>query len=103
MPVPEIEEWDKATKLAHEREMLGLYVSDHPLFGVEHVLATAPTARSATLLADEDRPDGTKVTIAGLITAVQRKMTKRGDTWAIVTIEDLEGSIEVMFFPRRTS
>ncbi|MEU0096393.1 DNA polymerase III subunit alpha [Kribbella sp. NPDC006257] len=96
--VPEIEEWDKATKLAHERDMLGLYVSDHPLFGVEHVLTNNTDCTIGQLLADEDRPDGTRVTIGGLVTAVQRKVNKRGDIYAIVTIEDLEGSIEVMMF-----
>ncbi|MFI5731494.1 DNA polymerase III subunit alpha [Kribbella sp. NPDC051587] len=96
--VPEIEEWDKATKLAHERDMLGLYVSDHPLFGVEHVLTNGTDCTIGQLLSDEDRPDGTRVTIGGLVTAVQRKVNKRGDIYAIVTIEDLEGSIEVMMF-----
>jgi DNA polymerase-3 subunit alpha len=96
--VPEIEEWDKATKLAHERDMLGLYVSDHPLFGVEHVLTNGSDCTIGQLLADEDRPDGSRVTIGGLVTAVQRKVNKRGDIYAIVTIEDLEGSIEVMMF-----
>ncbi len=66
--VPEIEEWDKATKLAHERDMLGLYVSDHPLFGVEHVLTNGTDCTIGQLLADEDRPDGTQVTIGGLVT-----------------------------------
>jgi len=96
--VPEIEEWDKQTKLAHERDMLGLYVSDHPLFGVEHVLSTGADCTIGQLLADDDRPDGTQVTIGGLVTSVQRKVNKRGDIYAIVTIEDLEGSIEVMMF-----
>jgi DNA polymerase-3 subunit alpha len=96
--VPELTEWDKQTKLAHERDMLGLYVSDHPLFGVEHVLATGADCTIGQLLADEERPDGTPVTIGGLITSVQRKVNKRGDIYAIVTVEDLEGSIEVMMF-----
>jgi DNA polymerase-3 subunit alpha len=96
--VPEIEEWDKATKLAHERDMLGLYVSDHPLFGVEHVLSNGTDCTIGQLLADDDRPDGTQVTIGGLVTSVQRKVNKRGDIYAIVTVEDLEGSIEVMMF-----
>ena len=96
--VPELTEWDKQTKLAHERDMLGLYVSDHPLFGVEHVLATGADCTIGALLSDEDRPDGTQVTIGGLVTSVQRKVNKRGDIYAIVTVEDLEGSIEVMMF-----
>ncbi len=97
--VPEIGEWDKQTLLAHEREMLGLYVSDHPLFGIEHVLANASDCTIGTLLTDEERPDGSIVTVGGLITGISRKMTKRGDPWAIVTLEDLEGGIDVMFFP----
>ena len=94
-------EWDKATKLSHEREMLGLYVSDHPLFGIEHVLTRAADTSIAALL-DEDsaRSDGSTVTVAGLITGLQVKRTKKGDLWAIVTVEDLEGAIECLFFPQ---
>ena len=66
-PIPDLE-WDKRFKLASEREMLGLYVSDHPLLGVEHVLASAADTSIANLLADESRPDGSTVTIAGMIT-----------------------------------
>ncbi|MDX6204725.1 MAG: polymerase subunit alpha, partial [Frankiales bacterium] len=92
-------EWDKAVLLGYEREMLGLYVSDHPLFGIEHVIAGAVDCGLAAVMADETRQDGSILTIGGLITGVQRKMTKKGDTWAIATVEDLEGAIEVMFFP----
>ena len=63
-PVPE-GEWDKQTLLSSEREMLGLYVSDHPLFGVEHILARASDTPIAALTADDGRPDGATVTIAG--------------------------------------
>ncbi|MGH3444462.1 MAG: OB-fold nucleic acid binding domain-containing protein, partial [Nocardioidaceae bacterium] len=97
--VPDITEWDKQTLLAHEREMLGLYVSDHPLNGLEHVLAQGADCTIGQLLAEEDRPDGATVTICGLVTAVQRKITKRGDAWAMVTVEDLEGAIDVLLFP----
>jgi DNA polymerase-3 subunit alpha len=89
-------EWDKATLLAFEREMLGLYVSDHPLLGVEHLLRSH-TDMSISALMDEGVPDGV-VTIGGLITSVQRKVSRKGDTWAVVAIEDLEGSIEALFF-----
>src|SRR5699024_7560610 len=64
----------------------------------EHVLSQAADVSIATLIADENRPDGSTVTIAGLITSLQRKMSKKGNPWAIVTIEDLEGSVDVMFF-----
>ncbi|MFL6060469.1 MAG: DNA polymerase III subunit alpha, partial [Marmoricola sp.] len=97
--VPDIEDWDKMTLLGHEREMLGLYVSDHPLLGVEHVLAAASDCTIGQLLLDEERADGSPVTISGLITSVQRKLTKRGDTWAMVTVEDLDGAIDVLLFP----
>jgi DNA polymerase-3 subunit alpha len=97
--IPEIDEWDKQTLLAHERDMLGLYVSDHPLQGLEHVLAGAADCTIGALLADEERQDGSQVTVCGLITAVQRKVTKRGDAWAMVTLEDLEGAIDVLLFP----
>ncbi|MDP9444804.1 MAG: DNA polymerase III subunit alpha [Actinomycetota bacterium] len=97
--VPEIDDWDKATLLGHEREMLGLYVSDHPLLGVEHLIASASDCTIGQLLADPDRPEGSTVTVGGLLIAVQRKLTRRGDPWAVVTVEDLEGSIDVMLFP----
>ena len=93
-------EWDKTVLLAYEREMLGLYVSDHPLFGVEHVLAAAADCSIAVLTGSDDRADGSHVTIGGLISGLQRKVTKKGDVWAIATVEDLEGAIEVMFFPQ---
>ena len=90
-------EWDKATLLVFEREMLGLYVSDHPLLGVEHILRYNTDMSISALLSDESTPDG-MVTLGGLITGVQRKVSRQGSSWAIVTLEDLEGAIEVLFF-----
>jgi DNA polymerase-3 subunit alpha len=98
-PIP-VGEWDKSVLLAYEREMLGLYVSDHPLFGVEHLLAASADCSIAVLTGSDDRPDGANVTIGGLVSGIQRKVTKKGDVWAIATVEDLEGAIEVMFFPQ---
>ncbi len=93
-------EWDKSTLLSFEREMLGLYVSDHPLLGVEHVLAAHADTQIAALTGDEGgRPEGSMVTVAGLITGLAVKRTKKGDLWAIATLEDLAGSIECLFFP----
>jgi DNA polymerase-3 subunit alpha len=91
-------EWDKSYLLAQEREMLGLYVSDHPLFGIEHVLSDKSDAAIAQLTGGE-HADGAVVTIGGIISGLQRKMTKQGNAWAIATVEDLAGSIECMFFP----
>jgi len=90
-------EWDKATLLSFEREMLGLYVSDHPLLGVEHILRSTTDMSISELLDDESNPDGI-VTLGGLITGVQRKVSRQGSSWAIVSLEDLEGAIEVLFF-----
>ena len=90
-------EWDKATLLTFEREMLGLYVSDHPLLGVEHILRSNTDMSISALLADESAPDG-MVTLGGLITGVQRKVSRQGSSWAIVTLEDLEGAVDVLFF-----
>ena len=97
--VPGLPEWDKQVKLGYEREMLGLYVSDHPLLGLEHVINGAADRAISALADEQECPNGITVTIAGLITGIQRKVTRRGDTWAIATVEDLEGSIDVMFFP----
>jgi DNA polymerase III subunit alpha len=107
VPVPD-GEWDKPTLLGFEREMLGLYVSDHPLLGVEHVLAAETDCSVVQLLgsADEpersgwgDRGDGQIVTLGGILSGVQRKVTRQGSPWAAATLEDLEGAIEVLFFP----
>ena len=90
-------EWDKSTLLAFEREMLGLYVSDHPLLGVEHVLRSNTDMSISALVDDGGAQDGF-VTIGGLITGISRKVSRTGSSWAIVTVEDLEGSLEVLFF-----
>ena len=92
-----IEEWDKSTLLNYEREMLGLYVSDHPLLGIENILRSNSDLSISELSDDEDRNERT-VTIAGLITGVQRKVSRQGASWAIVTIEDLEGAVDALFF-----
>ena len=91
------QEWEKALLLSYEREMLGLYVSDHPLLGVEHVLRSATDTTISQIL-DEGVVHDQIITIAGLITAVQRKVSRQGQSWAIVTVEDLEGAIDVRFF-----
>ena len=97
--IPDIEEWDKKTKLNFEREMLGLYVSDHPLSGMSAVLAGLREMSIAHLV---DRAktmgDGQQVTLAGLVTSVDRRVSRKGNPWAIVTIEDMESSIQCMFF-----
>ncbi|HJQ43957.1 MAG TPA: DNA polymerase III subunit alpha, partial [Jatrophihabitantaceae bacterium] len=93
------DEWDKKVLLQFEREMLGLYVSDHPLFGLEHVLGSAADLSIAAVHAEgSDEPQS--VTLAGILSSVNRRVTKAGAPWAQAVLEDLEGSIEVMFFPQ---
>ncbi|WP_200800212.1 DNA polymerase III subunit alpha [Jatrophihabitans endophyticus] len=95
--VPEVE-WDKKVLLQFEREMLGLYVSDHPLFGLEHVLGNAADCSVAAVQA-EGAGEAQTLTLAGILSSVNRRVTKAGAPWANAVLEDLEGSIEVMFFP----
>jgi len=88
-------EWEKMMLLGYEREMLGLYVSDHPLLGVEHILrSVADFSISQISEVSHDQI----ITIGGLITQIQRKVSKQGTPWAIVTVEDLDGAVDVLFF-----
>jgi DNA polymerase-3 subunit alpha len=92
-------EWDKSVLLAHEREMLGLYVSDHPLLGLEAQLRSLADGQLVDLTTSENA-DGRIVTIAGLATQVTRRITKGGKPYAQMSIEDLTGEIQVMVFPK---
>ena len=85
----------------HERDMLGLYVSDHPLSGMERTLERAADTTIVRLVNDEDGPrDGGSVALAGLITSVQPRVSKKnGKLWATIMLEDLTGSVEINFFP----
>jgi DNA polymerase III subunit alpha len=97
-PIPE-QEWDRADVLAFEREMLGLYVSDHPLRGLEHVLAATADYAIPALFEEGVVADGAVINIAGILSGVQRRVTKQGKAWASATLEDLAGGVEVLFFP----
>ncbi len=94
--VPDME-FDKNARLRFEKEMLGLYVSDHPLMGIEWALRRRADCPVADLA---DKPDGTVVTVGGVITGLARKFTKKGDPMAVFTLEDLDASIEVTVFPK---
>ncbi|TXK34923.1 DNA polymerase III subunit alpha [Nonomuraea sp. C10] len=91
-------EWDQATLLAFEREMLGLYVSSHPLDGAEHILDANRDTTIADLLAS-GRQDAA-VRVSGIVSGLQRKVTKQGSPWAIVTLEDHDASVECLVFPK---
>ncbi len=93
--IPDLE-YDRKEKLTAEREMLGLYVSDHPLLGLERALGELASAPMPQI---HDLKGGADVTLAGLLTSVTKKFTKKGESYVVGTIEDLQGGIEVMFFP----
>jgi DNA polymerase-3 subunit alpha len=98
-PLPPVgtEEWEKSQRLAFEKEMLGQYVSDHPLLGLEHVLSrSADTALSSLT----ERSDGAVVTVAGILAKLTKKFTKRGEVYIIADLEDLDGGAECIFFPQ---
>lgn len=94
--IPELE-FDKRQQLAFEKEMLGLYVSDHPLMGAEASLRRRTDA-GLDELAELD--DGAMRTFGGVVTGLQKKWTKKGDLMAVFTLEDLRSSTEVMVFPK---
>jgi DNA polymerase-3 subunit alpha len=97
VPIPE-QEFGKSVRLAFEKEMLGLYLSDHPLKGVESALARHTEASIAEMR--EGAKDGEVRWIGGVVTGVVRKYTKRGELMATFALEDLASSIEVWVFPR---
>jgi DNA polymerase III subunit alpha len=94
--VPE-HEWDKKVRLAFEKEMLGLYVSDHPLLGVEKAL----TGMTDTVIPGLwDREDRSQATIAGVVGSVNRRYTRAGQPMVYFVLEDLQGSVEAVAFPK---
>jgi DNA polymerase-3 subunit alpha len=96
--VPERPEWSKRDKLAFEREMLGLYVSDHPLAGLEQTLAKHATISIGELIGGDAANDGEQVTVAGLLTSVQHRTARNsGNQYGMVTVEDFGGEVTVLF------
>jgi DNA polymerase-3 subunit alpha len=94
-----VAEWPRSELLAREREMLGLYVSSHPLEGAERILERNRDTSIVGLL-ENGRSEGV-VRIAGVIAKVDRRVNKTsGSLWAIITIEDLDAAVEVLFFPK---
>ncbi|WP_369805943.1 OB-fold nucleic acid binding domain-containing protein, partial [Amycolatopsis sp. M39] len=92
------EEWPRKQLLAHERDMLGLYVSAHPLDGAEGVLRKHASRPIAAII--DNPPKEGEIVVAGLITSLERRVNKKGEPWAICTVEDLDASLEVLFFAK---
>ena len=113
VPEPDGIEWDRSMKLAREHEVLGLYVSDHPLRPYEYALAKARDYAVSDIEVSEEYtdasggvherfkvPEGKLIHLAGMVTAVQKKTTKNGDPMAVVTLEDMEGEVTCVVFPK---
>jgi DNA polymerase III subunit alpha len=98
-PLPTVgrEEWDKSQRLAFEKEMLGQYVSDHPLLGLEQVLQRSADTQLSSLT---ERSDGAVVTVAGILAKLTKKFTRRGEVYITADLEDLDGTAECIFFPQ---
>ena len=96
------EEWEDKHKLALEREMLGLYVSGHPLNGVAHLLSAQVDTQIPAIL-DGDVANDAQVVVGGILASVNRRVNKNGLPWASAQLEDLTGGIEVLFFPQTYS
>ena len=105
VPVPDLE-FDKAQRLAFEKEMLGLYVSDHPLMGLEQALSRHTDCSLSELRERRGRrvgpeaAEGTVRAVGGVVTELKRQYTKKGDLMARFVLEDLQASMEVFVFPR---
>jgi DNA polymerase-3 subunit alpha len=97
--IPDLPEWEKKDKLSFERDMLGLYVSDHPLQGLEGLLSQHADQTISSVIGEDGPNDGAIITIAGMITSLSRRIAKAsGNAYARAEVEDLGGSMEVMFF-----
>ena len=99
-----IEEYKKEELLKYEMEVLGMYVSGHPLEEYIPMLEKYADARSIDFYPDEDGnillESGRKVVVGGLLTEVNKRFTKKGDMMAICTLEDMYGRIELVVFPK---
>jgi DNA polymerase III subunit alpha len=93
-PIPS-DEWEKAEKLAYEKEALGLYVSEHPLSGIREALRRKTDAQMVEL---ERRRDGDVVTVGGIVGALRQTTTKKGEPMVFMRLDDVSGSVEAIVF-----
>ena len=105
IPLPDVGEYDKEAKLAFEKEVLGVYLSGHPMEEYEEKWKKNITKTTLDFQLDEESGhtkvhDGAKETIGGIIAAKTIKYTRKNQTMAFITIEDLMGTVEVIIFPR---
>jgi len=95
-PLPPLAEWDQTQRLKYERELTGFYISAHPLSRYETTIGALSTATTTSL---PNCPEGKEVKLCGIIASVKSTLTKKGDRMAYVTLEDLQGTAEIIVFP----
>jgi DNA polymerase-3 subunit alpha len=103
--LPNVGEYDKAELLSYEKEVLGFYISGHPLEEYQALWERNITAKTSDFVYDEETgnaavKDKERVTVGGIITEKKITYTKRNDMMAFITLEDLVGSVEVIVFPK---
>ena len=94
--LPNIPEWDQGERLKYERELTGFYISSHPLARYEATIQALATASTIGLPELSGRSE---VKLCGIITTVKSMLTKKGDRMAYLTLEDLQGMVEIIVFP----
>jgi DNA polymerase-3 subunit alpha len=94
-PLPDVPDWTEKDKLAGEKELLGFWVTGHPLDRYADKIAELATHDSQNL---EGLNKGAEVAICGVLTGISRKRNKEGKPWAAMTLEDLTGSVEALVF-----
>jgi len=94
-PLPDLPEWPSREKLAGEKEMIGFYVTGHPLDEYMDKVAELATHDTSNL---ENLEKGHEVALCGILTSIQRRRNKEGKLWASMQIEDLQGSVDAMVF-----
>jgi DNA polymerase-3 subunit alpha len=94
-PLMELSEWDNLTKLSFEKEIMGFYVTGHPLMNYEDIMNKYTNATCAGLI---DIPESSQVRLAGLVKRIKEINTKKGERMAFVSFEDLTGVVDVTVF-----
>ena len=112
IPAPDGQEWDRHVKLAQEKGVLGIYVSDHPLSPYEYALTKARDYTLSELVDGRDVvlsdgstrhidvAEGKSCWVAGMVSGFQKKVTSKGDAMAVFTLEDMEGELPIVVFPK---
>jgi DNA polymerase-3 subunit alpha len=95
--LPDIPDWDEKSRLNHEKATLGFYVSGHPLESYRDLLDDFATHTTGAL---RELASGTEVVVGGILSEVNRRRSKKGSWWANVQLEDLQGQVEVLVFPK---